>query len=53
MRGNLGAGAGPGNCTPESASRSPAHIDVHRNMMAVVDIIARLDRSDQKSELIV
>jgi hypothetical protein len=53
MRGNLGAGAGPGNCAPDKARRGPAHINVRRNMMAVLDIIARRDRSDQKTELIV
>ena len=30
-----------------------AHINVHCNMMVALDIIARRDRSDQKSELIV
>jgi hypothetical protein len=53
MRGNLGAGAGPGNCAPEQAPGGPAHINVRRNMMAVLDIIAGRDRSDQKTELIV
>jgi hypothetical protein len=53
MRGNLGAGAGPGNCAPEQAPSGPAHINVHRNIMAVLDIIAGCDRSDQKTELIV
>jgi len=53
MRGNLGAAAGPGNCAPEEAPSGSVHINVHRNMMAVLDIIARRDRSDQKTELIV
>jgi hypothetical protein len=53
MRGNLGAGAGPGNCAPKKASGGPAHINVHRNMMVVLDIIAEPDRSDQETELIV
>jgi hypothetical protein len=53
MRGNLGAGAGPGNCAAEKASRGPAHINVQRNTVVVLDIIARRDRSDQRMELIV
>jgi hypothetical protein len=53
MRGNLGAGAGPGNCAPSEAPSSPAHINVQRNTMAVLDIIAGCDQSDQKTELIV
>jgi hypothetical protein len=47
MRGNLGAGAGPGNCAPEKASSDAAHVNVQCNMMAAIDIIAGLDRSDQ------
>jgi hypothetical protein len=53
MRGNLGARAGRGNCAPERAPRGPSHINVQCNMMVAIDIIARLDRSDQKQELIV
>jgi hypothetical protein len=53
MRGNLGAAAWPGNCAPRKATTRPAHINVRRNMMAVLDIIAGCDWSDQKMELIV
>jgi hypothetical protein len=52
MRGNLGAGAGPGNCASEKPPGGPAHINVRRNMMVVLDIIAGRDQSDQKMELI-
>jgi hypothetical protein len=53
MRGNLGAGAGPGNCAPEKPPSGPAYINVQRNTMAVLDIIAGGDWSDQKTELVV
>jgi hypothetical protein len=53
MRGNLGAGAGPGNCAPKKAPSGSSYINVHRNMMGILDIIAWRDRSDEKIELIV
>jgi hypothetical protein len=53
MRGNLGAVAGPGNCAPGKAPTGPGHINVRRNRMAALDIIVRIDPTDQKSELLV
>src|SRR2546425_3754682 len=49
MRGNLGAGAGPGNCAPEQAPGGPADVNVHCNTMVVLDIIARSE--EHTSEL--
>jgi hypothetical protein len=50
---NLWAGLGSGNCAGAHPNKRLDHINVHCNMMAIFDIIARLDRSHQQSELVV